>query len=99
MTPEHYGATVGAATGVMPTAFEVPITVPSTVTAGSSFLLLVLSPDGGEGTYSHLTVTKHCFGPVPVFDGTECSLHQGYALRSTYTDAGSGSQPNTYLTP
>ncbi len=41
MTPEHYGATVGAATGVMPTAFQVPITVPSTVTAGSSFLLLV----------------------------------------------------------
>jgi len=57
MTPEHYGATVGAATGVMPTAFQVPFTVPSTVTAGSSFLLLVVNPDGGEGTYSHLTVT------------------------------------------
>ncbi len=57
MTPEHYGATVGAATGVMPTAFRVPITVPSTVTVGSSFFLLVVDPDGGEGTYSHLTVT------------------------------------------
>ena len=56
MTPERYCATDGAATGVMPTAFRVPITVPSTVTVGSSFLLLVVNPDGGEGTYSHLTV-------------------------------------------
>ena len=57
MTREHYGATVAAATGVMQTAFQVPITVPNTVTVGSSFLLRVVNPDGGEGTYSHLTFT------------------------------------------
>ena len=83
MTPEHYGTTVGAATGVMPTAFQVPITVPSYGHRRKLLLLLVVNPDGGEGTYSHLTVIWRSFGPVPVFDGTECSLHQGYALRST----------------